>query len=50
MRKRLWVPFAAYGILAGLAVLLLSGKLLLAILILLAGLAARTAIAYRAGW
>ncbi len=44
------MPFAAYGILAGLALLLLSGKLLLAILILLAGLAVRTAIAHFARW
>lgn len=50
MPSRLWMPFAAYGILAGLAVLLLSGKLLAGILILLAGLALRTAIAYVARW
>lgn len=50
MPARLWMPFAAYALLAVLALLLLSGKLLWAILILLAGLAVRTTIAHFARW
>ena len=50
MPSRLWMAFGAYAILAALALWLLSGKLLLAILILLAGLALRTVIAYFARW
>jgi len=48
--KRLLSAMAAYAVLAGLAFLRLHGRVLYAVLILFAGLAAKTVIADRAGW
>jgi hypothetical protein len=50
LKKRLASALAAYAVLTGLAVYLLRGKLLYAILILFAGLIAKTWIAAKAGW
>jgi hypothetical protein len=50
MQKRLIGALAAYGILIGLACFLLSGKILLAVVILFVGLTAKTLIAWKAGW
>jgi hypothetical protein len=50
MNKRLAAALSAYVILGAIAVSLLSGNVLYAVLILFAGLAARTVIAAKAGW
>ncbi|MGD1069851.1 MAG: hypothetical protein ABSB15_06895 [Bryobacteraceae bacterium] len=50
MEKRLITAMAAYAVLAAIALLTLHGLILKAILILLAALAAKTLIAWRAGW
>jgi hypothetical protein len=51
MNKRLMAAMGAYAVLATLAGLTLDGGLLRnAVWILLAGLAVKTYIAYRAGW
>jgi hypothetical protein len=50
MNKRLASAIGAYGVLIALAVFLLHGKLLYAVLILFGGLIAKTLIAARAGW
>ncbi len=46
MPPKLWMALAIYAVLAALSVLLLSGKLLIALLGLLAGLALKTLIAH----
>jgi|GEM_PF-2462121 len=48
--RRLWTALAAYAVLGGIAFLRLHGTVLYAVLILLAGLMAKTVIADRAGW
>jgi hypothetical protein len=50
MKKRLQWAFGAYAALAVLALLTLDGAFRAAIWILLAGLTAKTLIAYKAGW
>lgn len=50
MRKRLLGAVIAYALLIGLACFLLSGKVLYAVLILFAGLIAKTLIALKTGW
>jgi hypothetical protein len=50
MKKRLLSALIAYGILIGLACYLLHGTVLYAVLILFAGLIAKTLIAIKAGW
>ena len=50
MNQRLAAALAAFAILFGLSLVLLHGKFLLAVLILLLGLALRTVIAHKAGW
>jgi hypothetical protein len=50
MSKRLSAALGAYAILAAIASLALHGLILKAVLALLAGLAAKTLIAWRAGW
>lgn len=50
MNKRLASAMAAYAILIAIALYLLHGKLLYAVLILFGGLLAKTLIAARAGW
>jgi hypothetical protein len=50
MNKRLVVALAIYVILGSIAAVVLSGKLLIAILGLFALLAVRTLIAAKAGW
>jgi len=51
MSNRFWAAMGTYAILAVLAAFTLDGGLLRnAVWILLAGLAAKTYIAYRAGW
>jgi hypothetical protein len=50
MNKRLLGALIAYGVLIALAGVLLRGKLLLAVLILFAGLIMKTLIAWKAGW
>lgn len=47
---RLVFPLAAYAALALLAAFTLDGLMRLAVWIFLAGLAAKTLIAYKAGW
>lgn len=50
MRQRFFAALGAYSVLAVLAGFTLDGLLRSAVLILLAGLALKTWIAYRAGW
>jgi hypothetical protein len=50
MHKRLIGALVAYGVLLGLACVLLTGKILLAVIIVFAGLIAKTLIAWKAGW
>ncbi len=50
MNKRLAAAMGAYAVLIALAVYLLHGKLLYAVLILFGGLIAKTLIATKAGW
>ena len=51
MNKRFYAAMATYAVLALLAAFTLDGGLLRnAVWVLLAGLAAKTYIAYRAGW
>jgi hypothetical protein len=50
MRQRFFAALGAYAVLAVLAGFTLDGILRSAVLILLAGLALKTWIAYRAGW
>jgi hypothetical protein len=50
MNQRLASALAAFGVLFVLAFVLLHGLILYAVLILLAGLAAKTLIAHKAGW
>lgn len=50
MNKRLAAAMGAYGVLIAIAVYLLHGKLLYAVLILFGGLIAKTLIAAKAGW
>jgi hypothetical protein len=50
MRRKLFTAFGAYAVLAILAGTTLDGKMRLAVWILLAGLALKTYIAYRAHW
>jgi hypothetical protein len=50
MNKRLSAAMGAYAILAAIAFLALHGLLLKGVLVLLGGLAAKTLIAWRAGW
>jgi hypothetical protein len=50
MNKRLISAMAAYAVLAVLASFTLEGILRVAVWILMAGLAAKTWIAYKAGW
>ena len=50
MQKRLLTAMAAYAALIGLAVYLLRGKLLYAVLLLFVLLIVRTLIAAKAGW
>ena len=48
--SRLWSALAAYVVLGVMAVVLLHGTVLYAVLALFAGLAAKTLIAQKAGW
>ena len=50
MNKRLISAMAAYAVIATLAAFTLDGVLRAAVWILMAGLAAKTWIAYKAGW
>jgi hypothetical protein len=50
MNKRLSAAMGAYAILAAIAFLALHGVVLKGVLLLLAALAAKTLIAWRAGW
>lgn len=50
MRQRFFAAIGGYAILAALTVFTLDGLLRSAVLILLAGLALKTWIAYKAGW
>jgi hypothetical protein len=50
MEKRLVAAMGAYAVLVGLALYLLHGKLLYAVLILFSGLILKTLIAAKAGW
>jgi hypothetical protein len=50
MNKRLSAAMGAYAILIAIAVYVLHGKLLYAVLILFGGLIAKTLIAAKAGW
>ena len=50
MQKRLLAAMSTYAILAVLAAFTLDGKLRYAIWVLMAGLAVKTYIAYRAHW
>ena len=50
MKNRILSALVAYGILIALASYLLRGKVLAAVLILFAGLIAKTLIAIKAGW
>lgn len=50
MNKRLIAAMAAYAVIATLAGFTLDGVLRVAVWILMAGLAAKTWIAYKAGW
>jgi len=50
MNQRLAAALAAFAVLFALAFVLLHGMFLYTVLILLAGLAAKTLIAHKAGW
>lgn len=50
MKNRLYQALAAYAALGGAAAYLLTGLARYAVLILFAGLALKTVIAYKAGW
>ena len=50
MKKRFIGALAIYAILIGLACIVLHGQVLYAVLILFAGLLAKTLIAMKAGW
>jgi len=50
MNKRLISAMVAYAVIATLAAFTLDGVLRVAVWILMAGLAAKTWIAYKAGW
>ena len=50
MNKRLISAMASYAVIAALAGFTLDGVLRVAVWILMAGLAAKTWIAYKAGW
>jgi hypothetical protein len=50
MNKRLISAMAAYAVIAACAAFTLDGLLRTAVWILMAGLAAKTWIAYKAGW
>ena len=50
MRRRFLAAMSTYGVLALLAAFTLDGPFRLAIWILMAGLAVKTWIAYKAGW
>jgi hypothetical protein len=50
MNKRLIAAMATYAVIAGLAAFTLDGVLRAAVWILMAGLAAKTWIAHKAGW
>ncbi len=50
MKQRLVWALAAYAVLALLAFVTLDGILRIGVWILMAGLAAKTLIAYKAGW
>jgi hypothetical protein len=50
MNKRLATAFGAYGILIGIALFVLRGQTLYAVLLLFAALIAKTLIASKAGW
>ena len=50
MNKRLAAALSAFAVLVGLAFILLHGLALYAVLILFAGLLAKTLIAHKAGW
>jgi hypothetical protein len=50
MKKRLIAALCAYAVLAVMAGITLEGLMRTAVWIFLAGLALKTAIAYRAGW
>jgi len=50
MSQRLLLALSAYAVLALLAAFTLDGALRLAVWILMAGLAVKTWIAYKAGW
>ena len=49
-KHKLIVALVAYAVLTGLSIVFLNGVFLKAILILFAGLAAKTLIAWKAGW
>lgn len=48
--RRLLYAMAAYAVLIGFALYLLTGLALYAVLVLLGGLALKTLIAHKAGW
>jgi hypothetical protein len=50
MSTRFYSALAAYAVLAVLATVTLDGVFRAAVLVLLAGLAVKTLIAYKAGW
>ena len=50
VEKRLVVALAVYAVLIALSFVFLTGLFLKAVLILLAGLTAKTLIAWKAGW
>ena len=50
MRNRFIAALCAYAVLASLAAFTLDGIMRIAVWIFLAGLALKTAIAYKAGW
>jgi len=50
INRRLWSALAAYAVLGGIAFARLHGTMLYAVLILFAGLMAKTVIADLAGW
>jgi len=50
MNQRLASALVAFAVLFGLAFVLLHGMFLYTVLIVLAGLAAKTLIAHKAGW
>jgi hypothetical protein len=48
--QKLIVALAAYAVLMALCCVFVTGKILLAVLIVFVGLAAKTVIAWKAGW